>query len=80
MIEPTQKNPAEGKVICHAYPLPCSGVSAVRSANRRRACGLPNLGRPAPLRKIPAQPIPPCASAYCYLFEEINPGDEGRER
>jgi hypothetical protein len=76
MADPARKNaPVEEVVICHAYPLACSGVSAARSAVRRSAFGLPPSHR-----RLPEQPIPDCTHGRCYLFEEIHPAPEGSEQ
>ncbi len=75
MADPAHRNPpAEETVFCHAYPLACSGVSAARSAVRRKASGLPPSHR-----RSPSQPVPACTHACCYLFEEIHPGPQGSE-
>lgn len=74
MGNPAQKKPEGTRIFCHAYPLACSGVSAVRAAGYRK----PGGHAPAH-RGFHARPIPPCTPVYCYLFEEIHLDREGRE-
>jgi hypothetical protein len=65
---------AQDPILCHAYPLACSGVSAARSALRRSS--FPS-GEGKGVRR--AHAIPACTHACCYLFEEIHPDPQGSE-
>ena len=72
-------NPAQDPILCHAYPLACSGVSAARSAIRRSSPPSGEEKGAQGMRVRRAQAIPACTHACCYLFEEIHPDPQGSE-
>jgi hypothetical protein len=87
MPDPARKHHSlEETVMCHAFPLACSGVSAARSAVRRSSTSSPSPEETSRedegaqgkgVRRM--QAIPECTPGCCYLFEEIHPDLQGSE-